>query len=157
MRAISAELLAKIQKLNQTMYENADPFMRAVIEKTEQVVNTRTLRQATRLGSIDLALKLDNPEAVQLWIISEANRQIFVDVYDFPDPDWGTPNRTFNVACQDVEATPLDVAIAFSGGLPWLPWLFWVERLSTYNKIYALQWDGTGVQPVASERASILR
>ena len=154
MRAISAELLAKIQKLNQTMYENADPFMRAVIEKTEQVVNTRTLRQATRLGSIDLALKLDNPEAVQLWIISEANRQIFVDVYDFPDPDWGTPNRTFNVACQDSEATPLDVAITFNGGLPWL---FWVERLSTHNKIYALQWDGAGVQPVASELLSVAR
>lgn len=154
MRALPAEIQQRINRLQQTQYNNANPFMRAVIEKTEQVVNTRTLRQATRLGSIDLALKLDNPEEVQLWIMSEANRQIFVDVYLLAAPEWGTPNRTFNVACQNVEATPLDVAIAFNGGIPWL---FWVERLSAYNKIYALQWDGNGVQPTASERANILR
>ena len=152
MRTITAELLAKIQSLNQTTYNNANPLMRATIVKAIKTLELSTIRTAARVGGIDIAA---NTGPTEVWIIAVVSGVAVVNVYTYSEAiDFGTPTRTFNLSTEQVDASVRDVAVVFDGVSPWL---FWVERGVSYDKIFALQWDGAGIQPAATELLSVAR
>ena len=156
MRALPAELQSRINKVQQTTHENANPLMQAVVVKAIQTVQIKTLREADRLGSIDLAFEFDTGEIIKAWIIAVVDGVATITTYNFPDPDWETPTSTFTLSPEAVGGRVRDVAITLDGANPWL---FWVERTPTHDKIYALQWGGVDPvdQPAATELLSVAR
>ena len=152
MRTIPAELLAKIQSLNQTTYNNANPLIKATIVKAIKTLELSTIRTAARVGGIDIAA---NTGPTEVWIIAVVSGVAVVNVYTYSEAiDFGAPTRTFSLTTEQVDASVRDVAVAFDGVSPWL---FWVERGVSYDKIFALQWDGAGIQPAATELLSVAR
>lgn len=152
MRAIPAEILARIQTLQKTTFSNANPLMKATIVKAIKTLELSTIRTAARVGGIDIAA---NTGPTEIWIIAVVSGVAVVNVYTYSAAiDFGTPARTFNLAAEQVGASVRDVAISFDGVSPWL---FWVERGVSYDKIFALQWNGQGVQPAATELLSVAR
>ena len=154
MRTLPADIQARINLVQQTLYNNADPRMEAVIVKANRTLDIQTIQSGT-LGSIDLAPKIVDAAVTEIWIISVVDAQAVVNVYTYAETiDFTTPDRTFTLATEEVDAKVRDVSITFDGELPWL---FWVERGVSYDKIWALQWDGTGTQPVGTELVSVAR
>lgn len=156
MRDIPADILAKIQSLNQTIFNNAEPKMEAVITKAIRSLEIKTIRTGT-VGSIDIAALMDGETVAELWIIGVVSAQAVINVYTYAeDIDFSTPTRTFTLTTEEVDAKVKDVAIAFDGALPWL---FWVERGASYDKIWALQWDGADPvsQPAGTEIKAVAR
>jgi hypothetical protein len=166
MRDIPADILAKIQSLNQTIFNNAEPKMEAIIVKAIKTLNIHTIRSASSLGAIDMAMQTDAAGApVTLWIIAVVAKQAMVTTYDLTveTPDYTTPTSTFTLATQEAGAVR-DVAIEFdgawSGGVlitSGAPHLFWVERGVSLDKIWTVQWDGVGPQPAGTELLSEVR
>ena len=154
MRTLPADIQARINLVQQTLYNNADPRMEAVIVKANRTLDIQTIRSGT-LGSIDLAPKIVDAAVTEIWIIAVVDARAVVNVYAYSDAiDFTTPDRTFTLATEEVDAKVRDVSITFDGELPWL---FWVERGVSYDKIWALQWDGTGTQPAGTELVSVAR
>ena len=154
MRTLPADIQARINLVQQTLYNNADPRMEAVIVKANRTLDIQTIRSGT-LGSIDLAPKIMAGAVTEIWIISVVDAQAVVNVYAYSNAiDFTTPDRTFTLATEEVDAKVRDVSIAFDGELPWL---FWVERGVSYDKIWTVQWDGTDAQPVSTELVSVAR
>lgn len=156
MRTLSADMQARINKLQQTTHQNANPLMQSVVTKAIQTVQIKTLREGNRLGSIDLAFEFDSGEIVTAWVIGVVDGVATVTTYNFPDPDWETPDSTFSLTPVTVGGVVRDVSATLDGANPWL---FWVERTSSHDKIYALQWNGVdpAVQPAATELLSVAR
>ena len=169
MRSIPTALLERIQLLNQTIYNNANPIMEAVIVKAIKTLDIHTIRTASSLGAVDVAMQNDaegNP--VTLWIVAVVNKQAVVATYDLTaeTPDYETPTSTFTLATQEAGAAVRDVAIEFdgawSGGVlitSGAPHLFWVERGVGLDKIWTVQWDGVtpATQPAGTELLSVAR
>jgi len=154
MRALPADIQARINLVQQTIYNNADPRMEAVIVKANRTLDIQTIRSGT-LGSVDLAPKIVVDAATEIWIVAVVSGQAVVNVYTYAETiDFTAPDRTFTLATEEVDAKVRDVSITFDGELPWL---FWVERGVSYDKIWALQWDGTGTQPAGTELVSVAR
>jgi len=154
MRTLPADIQARINLVQQTIYNNADPHMEAFIVKANRTLDIQTIQSGT-LGSIDLAAKIVDAAVTEIWIISVVNAQAVVNVYTYAETiDFATPDRTFTLTTEELDAKVRDVSIAFDGELPWL---FWVERGVSYDKIWALQWDGTDAQPAGTELAAIAR
>jgi hypothetical protein len=148
------EIQARINFVQQTLYNNADPRMEAVIVKANRTLDIQTISTGT-VGSIDLAAKIVDGTVTEIWIISVVDAQAVVNVYTYAETiDFTTPDRTFTLDTEEAGAKVRDVSIAFDGDLPWL---FWVERGVSYDKIFALQWDGTGTQPAGTELVSVAR
>ena len=151
---IPTGILERIQKLNQTNYENADPRMEAVIIKANRTLDIQTIQSGT-LGGIDLAPKIVDGEVTEIWIITVVSGQAVVNVYTYSDDiDFTTPDRTFTLTTEELDAKVRDVSISFDGTSPWL---FWVERGVSYDKIWTVQWDGTGTQLAGTELAAVAR
>lgn len=158
MRYIPEDLKTRIEKVFQTIYEDANPVMEALIVKPNLQVNVQTIRTAERLGSLDVAGKLVNGELVEVWEIAVVDNQAMVNVYGATKygVNFMSPLKTFILSPVEPGAKVRDVAIAFEdASLP--PWLFWVERQTSHDRIYAVQWDGSGEQPPAEEMASVAR
>lgn len=168
MRTISTALLERIRLLNQTIYNNANPIMEAIIVKAIKTLDIYTVRNASSLGAIDLAIQTDasGNNLVTLWIIAVVAKQAMVTTYDLTveTPDYTTPTNTFTLATEEVGAAVRDVAIEFDG--TWTdgafissgnPWMFWVERGIGFDKIWTVQWNGVGDQPVGTELFSEVR
>ncbi len=167
MRPISADLLARIQALNQTIYGNADPKMQATIIKAVTDLQVYTISTGELLGPIDPAMKwadlTKDPEEV--WIAEVINRQAVVNVYTYKkNMDFATPDRTFTLATVGTNARVRDIAIEFDGTIingalqtSGAPYIAWLERTTSYDTCYIIQWDGTGEQPAATELLKVAR
>ena len=154
MRTLPADIQARINLVAQTLYNNADPRMEAVIVKANRTLDIQTIRSGT-LGSIDLAPKIVASVVTEIWVIAVVSSAAVVNIYTYStDIDFTTPTRTFTITTAETSAKVRDASIAFDGENPWL---FWVERGVSYDKIWALQWDGTGTQPVGTELVSVAR
>ena len=151
---LPADILERIQKLNQTNYENADPRMEAVIVKANRTLDIQTIRSGT-LGSIDLAPKAVDGVVTEIWIIAVVGGAAVINVYTYSDAiDFTAPDRTFTLTTEELDAKVRDVSISFDGTNPWL---FWVERGISYDKIWTVQWDGTETQPAGTELVAVAR
>jgi len=151
---LPTDIQARINLIHQTLYNNADPHMEAVIVKANRTLDIQTIRSGT-LGSIDLAPKIVDGVVTEIWIIAVVSGQAVVNVYTYSDAiDFTTPDRTFTLTTEELDAKVRDVSISFDGELPWL---FWVERGVSYDKIWTVQWDGTGTQPSGTELAAVAR
>ena len=107
------------------------------------------------MGGIDLAPKIVDGEVTEIWIITVVSGQAVVNVYTYSDDiDFTTPDRTFTLTTEELDAKVRDVSISFDGTSPWL---FWVERGVSYDKIWTVQWDGTGTQLAGTELAAVAR
>ena len=156
MRSLPADIQARINLVQQTLYNNADPKMEATIVKANRTLNIQTIRSGT-LGSIDLAPKIVADAVTEIWIIAVVSGAAVVNVYTYSDAiDFTTPDRTFSLVTEEVDAKVRDVSIAFDGANPWL---FWVERGISYDKIWTVQWDGVdpALQPAGTELVSAAR
>jgi len=154
MRTLPSDIQARINIVAQTLYNNADPRMEAVIVKANRTLDIQTIQSGT-LGSIDLAQKIVDAAVTEIWIISVVDAQAVVNVYAYAETiDFATPGRTFTLTAEEASAKVRDVSIAFDGEDPWL---FWVERGVSYDKIWTVQWDGTGTQPAGTELVSVAR
>ena len=116
MRSISADLLNRIQALNQTIYGNADPKMLATIIKAITDLDIFTITEGEVLGKIDLAAQISNvnsaPDAI--WLAQVINHEAVVKVYTYSDGmDFATPARTFTLATVGTNARVRDIAISF--------------------------------------------
>jgi len=154
MRTLPTDIQARINLVAQTLYNNADPKMEAVIVKANRTLDIQTIQSGV-LGSIDLAAKIVDAVVTEIWIISVVAAQAVVNVYTYAETiDFTTPGRTFTLTTEEVDAKVRDVSIAFDGANPWL---FWVERGVSYDKIWTVQWDGTSTQPAATELVAVAR
>ena len=154
MRSLPSDIQERINLVQQTIYNNADPKMEASIIKANRVLEIQTIQSGV-LGSIDLAPKIVDSIVTEIWIISIVNSQAKVNIYNYIDDiDFSTPDRTFSLVTEEVDAKVRDVSISFDGENPWL---FWVERGISYDKIWGLQWDGVDTQPSATELKSVVR
>ena len=154
MRSLPSDIQERINLVQQTIYNNADPKMEASIIKANRVLEIQTIQSGV-LGSIDLAPKIVDSIVTEIWIISIVNSQAKVNIYNYIDDiDFSTPDRTFSLVTEEVDAKVRDVSISFDGENPWL---FWVERGISYDKIWCLQWDGVDTQPAGTELKSVVR
>lgn len=167
MRTISATLLAQIQALQQTPDGNADPKMTATITKASSDLSVHTLTSADNLGSLDLAMQWEDlqeaPDA--LWIVQVVTKQAVVNRFDIKDAmDYTTPDMTVTLDTAEPGAVVRNVAIEFDGNpegadveTAGAPYIAWLERTTTHDKAYVIQWDGEGSQPAATEILSVER
>lgn len=167
MRSISTDLLARIQALNQTQFNNANPMMLATIIKVVNDLQVYTIATGDLLGQIALAMKwadlTKSPEEV--WITEVINRQAVIKVYTYTeDMDFATPARQFTLATVGTNARVRDIAIEFDGTIvngalqtSGAPYIAWLERTTSYDTCYIIQWDGTGSQPAATQLLQVAR
>jgi len=207
MRPISADLLNRIQALNQTIYGNADPKMLATIIKAITDLDIFTITEGEVLGKIDLAAQISavNSAPDAIWLAQAINYEAVIKVYTYSDGmDFATPARTFTLATVGTNARVRDIAISFYlpfeitfddedliddelelddemefdeeedvsiflsylfGGLEAYgltvtvgsPYIAWLERTTTHDTGYIIQWDGTGDQPEATKLLEVAR
>lgn len=167
MRPISADLLAKIQALNQTQFNNANPQMLATIIKVVNDLQVYTIATGDLLGQIALTMRWTNLAADpnEVWIAEVINRQAVIKVYTYAkDMNFATPTRSFTLAMVGTNARVRDIAIEFDGTITngalqtsGAPYIAWLERTTSYDTCYIIQWDGTGTQPVAAELLKVAR
>jgi hypothetical protein len=167
MRSIPSGLLARIEKLNQTIYENADPRMYAKILRVTKNLQVYTVASAEAMGTIDLAVNWPDlsKDPTEIWIAEVINRAGVVKVYDYDEEmDFAAPARMFDLATVGVNARVKDIAIAFDGTVTdgqvattGAPFIAWLERTTSFDTCYIIQWDGTGSQPAAMELLQIAR
>ena len=151
MRSIPAELLSRIQSLNQTIHGNANPLMSIKLIKASKVLDINTIRTENRVGSVDIAVGNN-----LTWIISIVNGGANVRVYDYIDNATDLTSYTdFDIEKQELGATIRDVAVTQTGTSD--PFFFWVERGTSTDKIWTVQWDGTGTMPSPTELFSRVR
>lgn len=208
MRPIPAELKAKIEALNQTIYANADPKMQATIIKAITDLDVFTVAEGEVLGKIDLAAQISDvnsaPDAI--WLAQVINHEAVVKVYTYSkEMDFATPSRTFTLATVGTNARVRDIAISFylpfeitfddealiddemelddtyefddeedasiflgylfgieaygltDGVTVGSPYIAWLERTTTHDTGYIIQWDGTGDQPEATKLFEVAR
>lgn len=208
MRPIPAELKAKIEALNQTIYANADPKMQATIIKAITDLDVFTVAEGEVLGKIDLAAQISDvnsaPDAI--WLAQVINHEAVVKVYTYSkEMDFATPSRTFTLATVGTNARVRDIAISFylpfeitfddealiddemelddtyefddeedasiflgylfgieaygltDGVTVGSPYIAWLERTTTHDTGYIIQWDGTGDQPEATKLLEVAR
>ena len=211
MRHISADLLTRIQALNQTIYGNADPKMLATIIKAITDLDVFTVAEGEVLGKIDLAAQISDvnsaPDAI--WLAQAINYEAVIKVYTYSDGmDFATPARTFTLATVGTNARVRDIAISFYlpfemgfededliddemelddemefdeeedvsiflsylfGGLEAYgltdgvtvgsPYIAWLERTTTHDTAYIIQWDGVdpATQPEATKLLEVAR
>lgn len=163
MRDLPPDIQEKINLLNQSIYNNAQPSMEAVIVKAVKTLDMFTVRENLSLGAIDVSVETDaSGMPVKLWIIAAVDKRAVVTVHDPVNRD--ILFSTFMLTTEEVNAKVFDVAIEFDG--IWIdsvfissgaPYLFWVERGIALNKIWTIQWDGQGVQPLGKEMLSVVR
>jgi len=167
MRTISPSLLAKIQALNQGIFNNANPQMYVKITKVVSDLQVYTIASGTLLGAIDLAIKWTDLAADpnEVWIAEVINHQAVIKVYTYSeDMDFTTPTRTFTLATVGTNARVKYISIEFDGSLTdgqlqtsGAPFIAWLERTTGYDTSYVIQWDGTGSQPAATELLQVAR
>lgn len=167
MRAISADLLARIQELNQSIYKNADPKMYATITNIKNSLQVYTLATNEFLGTIDVAVKWEDLDSDpnEVWIAEIIDKQVVIKIYTYSQTmNFASPTTVFTLTAIGANARARDVAIEFDGifingqlqtaGSPYIAWL---ERTVSYDTGYIIQWNGSGVQPVATELLKIAR
>ena len=209
MRPISADLLNRIQALNQTIYGNADPKMLATIIKAITDLDIFTVTEGEVLGKIDLAAQISavNSAPDAIWLAQAINHEAVIKVYTYSDGmDFATPARTFTQATVGANARVRDIAISFYlpfeiafddedlvddelelddemefdeeedvsiflsylfGGLEAYadgvtvgsPYIAWLERTTTHDTAYIIQWDGVdpATQPEATKLLEVAR
>ena len=211
MRPISADLLNRIQALNQTIYGNADPKMLATIIKAITDLDIFTITEGEVLGKIDLAAQISavNSAPDAIWLAQAINYEAVIKVYTYSDGmDFATPARTFTLATVGTNARVRDIAISFYlpfemgfededliddemelddeiefdeeedvsiflsylfGGLEAYgltdgvtvgsPYIAWLERTTTHDTAYIIQWDGVdpATQPEATKLLEVAR
>ena len=208
MRPIPAELKAKIEALNQTIYANADPKMLATIIKAITDLDIFTITEGEVLGKIDLAAQISavNSAPDAIWLAQVINHEAVIKVYTYSDGmDFATPARTFTLATVGTNARVRDIAISFylpfemgfededliddemelddeiefdeeedvsiflgylfgikaygltDGVTVGSPYIAWLERTTTHDTGYIIQWDGTGDQPEATKLLEVAR
>ncbi len=167
MRSISGTLQARIEKLNQTIYENADPRMYAKILRITKNLQVYTVASAEAMGTIDLAVNWPDlsKDPTEIWIAEVINRAGVVKVYDYDEEmDFAAPARMFDLTTVGVNARVKDIAIAFDGTVTdgqvattGAPYIAWLERTTSYDSGYVIRWDGTGTQPAAMELLQVAR
>lgn len=167
MRSISGTLQARIEKLNQTIYENADPRMYAKILRVTKNLQVYTVASAEAMGTIDLAVNWPDlsKDPTEIWIAEVINRAGVVKVYDYDEEmDFAAPARMFDLTTVGVNARVKDIAIAFDGTVTdgqvattGAPYIAWLERTTSYDSGYVIRWDGTGTQPAAMELLQVAR
>jgi len=94
MREIPEDILSKIQSLNQTHFNNANPIMEAVIVRSFKNLNIQTLHDTGRLGSLDIAARREDPDLPpsELVLIAVVDGEALVYVANPSDEiDWGVP------------------------------------------------------------------
>lgn len=167
MRPIPAEIMERIRMLEQVPAKNAGPMMRAIITKASSDLSVHTLTSADNLGSLDLAMQWEDlqeaPDA--LWIVQVVTKQAVVNRFDIKDVmDYTTPDMTVTLDTAEPGAVVRNVAIEFDGNLlgsavetVGAPYIAWLERTTTHDKAYVIQWDGEGSQPAATEILSVER
>ena len=211
MRHISADLLTRIQALNQTIYGNADPKMQAIIIKAITDLDIFTVAEGEVLGKIDLAAQISDvnsaPDAI--WLAQVINHEAVIKVYTYAkDMDFATPARTFTLATVGTNARVRDIAISFylpfemgfededliddemelddeiefdeeedvsiflsylfgrleaygltDGVTVGSPYIAWLERTTTHDTVYIIQWDGVdpATQPEATKLLEVAR
>ena len=135
--------LARIQALNQDIWHNTDPMMRAVIVKVNRTLDISTVRSADRLGSIDVDV-----HDGYLWLISVVDRAAVVTAYDLAALNYAAPGVEFTLDTETVDAAVRGVSIVFELGVPRLTW---IERDPSYDTVWTVLWDGTGIQPAGTK------
>lgn len=210
MRPISADLLNRIQALNQTIYGNADPKMLATIIKAITDLDVFTITEGEVLGKIDLAAQMSDvnsaPDAI--WLAQVINHEAVIKVYTYSaGMDFATPARTFTLATVGTNARVRDIAISFylpfeiafddedliddemelddeiefdeeedvsiflsylfgieaygltDGVTVGSPYIAWLERTTTHDTAYIIQWDGVdpATQPEATKLFEVAR
>ena len=151
MRSIPAELLSRIQSLNQTIHGNANPLMSLKIIKASKILDINTIRTESRVGSVDIAVGND-----LAWIISIVSGGANVRKYAYVNNEINLASYTdFDIDKQELGATIRDVAVTQTGTSD--PFFFWVERGTSTDKIWTVQWDGTGTMPMPTELFSRVR
>ena len=83
MRPISADLLNRIQALNQTIYGNADPKMLATIIKAITDLDIFTIAEGEVLGKNDQAAQISavNSAPDAIWLAQVINHEAVIKVY----------------------------------------------------------------------------
>ena len=210
MRHISADLLTRIQALNQTIYGNADPKMQATIIKAITDLGIFTVTEGEVLGKIDLAAQISavNSAPDAIWLAQAINYEAVIKVYTYSDGmDFATPARTFTLATVGTNARVRDIAISFylpfeiafddedlvddelelddemefdeeedvsiflsylfgieaylptDGVTVGSPYIAWLERTTTHDTGYIIQWDGVdpATQPEATKLLEVAR
>ena len=208
MRPISADLLNRIQALNQTIYGNADPKMLATIIKAITDLDIFTIAEGEVLGKIDLAAQISavNSAPDAIWLAQVINHEAVIKVYAYSGGmDFATPSRAFTLAPIGTNARVRDIAISFylpfeiafddedlvddelelddemefdeeedvsiflsylfgieaygltDGVTVGSPYIAWLERTTTHDTGYIIQWDGTGDQPEATKLLEVAR
>ena len=210
MRPIPAELKAKIEALNQTIYANADPKMQATIIKAITDLDVFTVAEGEVLGKIDLAAQISDvnsaPDAI--WLAQVINHEAVIKVYTYSaGMDFATPASTFTLATVGTNARVRDIAISFylpfemgfededliddemelddtyefddeedasiflrylfgieaygltDGVTVGSPYIAWLERTTTHDTAYIIQWDGVdpATQPEATKLLEVAR
>ena len=210
MRPIPAELKAKIEALNQTIYANADPKMQATIIKAITDLDVFTITEGEVLGKIDLAAQISDansaPDAI--WLAQVINHEAVIKVYAYSGGmDFATPASTFTLATVGTNARVRDIAISFylpfeitfddealiddemelddtyefddeedasiflgylfgieaygltDGVTVGSPYIAWLERTTTHDTGYIIQWDGVdpATQPEATKLFEVAR
>ena len=210
MRPIPAELKAKIEALNQTIYANADPKMQATIIKAITDLDIFTITEGEVLGKIDLAAQISavNSAPDAIWLAQVINHEAVIKVYAYSGGmDFATPSRTFTLAPIGTNARVRDIAISFylpfeiafddedlvddelelddemefddeedasiflgylfgieaygltDGVTVGSPYIAWLERTTTHDTGYIIQWDGVdpATQPEATKLFEVAR
>ena len=136
MRPIPADLLTKIQSAHQTLYENANPYMKIFVNNSRwnELFTVYTIHNDTGLERLDTTAKRETAEAEPNMVYTIYIKDGTAHVISKPLPyDEMIPwEYEFEVGAAD------DVAIEFdgywdqpAGGGRWnfvsdpLPWVFW--------------------------------
>lgn len=176
MRSILASIQEKINKANQTIYENANPKMRVQVRRAKTTLTdtdlfyVETIREKTGLGDISLALYRPNPDKAPTFVydIHNDNGTIKTTLRDlsqfqinYKESIW---KHQFDVGPGKVCSIEfngywtMDSELRYNLITEEKPWIFWTNAADV---LYAQKWDNinskftlsTGVIKVSSIRA----
>jgi hypothetical protein len=152
MRAIPSSLQEKINKANQTIYENANPRMDVHVFRAKNTINdtdlfyVETIREKSGLSDISVAMYRPNPNADPTHVYEIHNENGIIkttlrDLSDFKADRW---KPQFDVgpgkACS-IEFNGYWVknsSIRYDLITESKPWIFWTD---SSNILYAQKWD----------------
>lgn len=153
MRSIPQSIQDKINKQNQTMFDNADPKMQVTIARAKNTVSdssywvVETIRTGSTLGDVSLTprrQKVTGPPN-RIYEIHVYNGEVRTSIREYPDKFKDGFQHQFSLGAGS------NVAIAFDGEWEryrnlWRlvthekPWIFWVDSSKT---LWAQLWDDT--------------
>ncbi len=152
MRSIPPDLLAKIKKQNQTIYENADPKMSVVIARARSSVRDSSYFMIEKIrekeGITDIAvsarrlLPYGSPD--RIYGIHIDNGMAKTSIREYPDKLKEHWKHQFDVASAKGVSICFDARWQMSKYKRWgmatseTPWIFWI---GTDDKLYARIWD----------------